>query len=140
QGHGDPRITALGRSLLAWPAAPELARVLHDAAASPDKALKRQVAAMAAVLSAGRRTAAKSPDLFVLGEELAAEPRNADREAAGAFQQFLGIFERNRPAQSSASSGSEPGDDPGTLRERVAKLFLRVYAEKIAGRLETGNS
>jgi HrpA-like RNA helicase len=133
------RITTLGRALLSWPAAPELARVLHDAAASPDKELKRQVAAMAAVLSSGRRTAAKSPDLFVLGEELAAEPRNADRESAGAFQQFLGILERNRPPQSSLSA-SEPGDDPATLRERVAKLFLAVFADKIAARLETGNS
>ncbi len=134
------RITSLGRSLLSWPAAPELARVLHDAAASPDRELKRQVAAMAAVLSAGRRTPAKSPDLFVLGEELAAEPRNADREAAGAYHQFLGIFERNRPAQSTATSGNEPGDDPATLRERVAKLFLPVYAERLAARLESGNS
>jgi ATP-dependent helicase HrpB len=128
------QITPLGRSLLAWPASPDLARVLHDASSAPDRNLKRQVAAMAACLSSGKRGApGKSPsDLFVLGEELAAEPRTADREMLGAFHQFLGMMDKVK------STGHVPIPDAEDLRARVAKLFLAVYSDRLAAREGTG--
>jgi ATP-dependent helicase HrpB len=132
----DQAITPLGRSLLDWPASPELARVLHDAAGSRDGILKRQVSAMAASLSTGKRGAGKPgepgkniADLFLLGEDLAAEPRNVDKESLGAFKQFLSQLERNKHGK----SGEEA---EGDLRERATKLFLPVYIDRLAARGE----
>jgi ATP-dependent helicase HrpB len=128
----DFTITPLGRSLLAWPASPELARVLHDAAASANAALKRQVAAMAACLSAGKRGQNKITDLYLLGEDLAAEPRHTDREALGAFRQFLGLLDKG-PGK---SAGRAPAETAEELRARVIRLFLPVYLDRLAARGE----
>jgi ATP-dependent helicase HrpB len=129
----DAAITPLGKSLLAWPASPELSRVLHDAAESGDASLKRQVAAMAAALSAGKRGGGKNiADLYLLAEDLAAEPRHgmsgADREMAGAFRQFLDLLNKRRGT-------GEASEDP---RARATKLFLPVYVDRLAAREGTG--
>ncbi|MCD6024951.1 MAG: ATP-dependent helicase [Fibrobacteria bacterium] len=128
-------ITPLGKSLLSWPASPELSRVLHDAAESGDAALKRQVAAMAAALSAGKRGGGPGKniaDLYLLAEDLAAEPRHgtagADREVAGAFRQFLDLLNKRRGT-------AETPEDP---RAYATKLFLPVYVHRLAAREGTG--
>jgi ATP-dependent helicase HrpB len=143
RAEGD--ITPLGRSLLGWPASPELARVLHDAARSPggrsDSGLKRQVAAMAAALSAGKRGGGGSgknlSDLFQLGEDLAAEPKTADREMLGAFRQFLGLLDKSRDERNNPEStrSSLAVDD---LRAAATKLFLPVYVDRLAAREGSG--
>lgn len=151
----DARITPLGRALMNWPAAPDLARVLHDAAGG-DGALKRQVAAMAAALSSGKRGAGGKhlSDLFALGEDLAAEPKTADREQLGAFRQFLTLMDKAKhprqdvflPSPSGRGGGGEgvvPKRDGNTnegLREAATKLFLIVYADRLAARVPGGNS
>lgn len=163
----EGRITPLGRDLMNWPASPELARVLHDAAAGDD-ALKRQVAAMAATLSSGKRGGMRNiADLFALGEDLAAEPRNADREQLGAFRQFLNLMDRAKhnpgdalpppdgspdrspdktpdktlkgPQGSSRGSQGRAEDVPA-LRARATKLFLIVYAGRLAARVPGGQN
>jgi ATP-dependent helicase HrpB len=132
-------VTALGKSLLNWPAAPDLARVLHDASGSPDRNLRRQIAGMAAILSSGKRggSGKNVEDLFVLGEDLATEPKTADREALGAYRQFLGLMDK---AKSDPRSGSTSAADETDLRQIATKLFLPVYTERLAARLEGGNS
>ncbi len=149
----EHKITPLGRNLMNWPASPDLARVLHDASGG-DSSLKRQVAAMAACLSAGKRSGGATglsgkniADLFTLGEDLAAEPKTADREMLGAFRQFLGLMDKAKhqtelvvlPSPSS-SSNSKSGDSEISVREHATKLFLPVYADRLAARLEGGNS
>lgn len=136
-------VTALGTSLLNWPAAPDLARVLHDASGSSDRNLRRQIAAMAACLSSGKRggagpTGKNIADLFVLGEDLASEPRTADREAVGAFQQFLGLMDKQPRKPGTSTTLSSTGES--NLRETATRLFLPVYTERLAARIEGGNS
>ncbi len=148
----ERRITPLGRDLMHWPASPDLARVLRDAAVTGDRALARQVAAMAAVLSAGRRGGGgasggkAAADLFVLGEDLAAEPRSADREQLGAFRQFLTLMDKAKhhpkalalPPPKNEHPASKTGEaDPG-LRDVATKLFLPVYAPRLAARTPGG--
>ncbi len=143
------RITSLGRELMNWPASPDLARVLHDAAGG-DRALKRQVAAMAAALSSGKRGAGGKnlSDLFALGEDLAAEPKTADREQLGAFRQFLALMDKAKhhpkaatsPPQQKQESSSKTGDAVEGLRETATKLFLIVYTERLAARVPGGSS
>jgi HrpA-like RNA helicase len=117
-------LTPLGKSLLAWPAPPELARVLHDAARNPDPDLRRQVAAMAAVLSSGKRARGAPGDLFALGQELAEEnPRQADRETLEAFRQFLRKISgssKSKPFEATKETAAE------ALKEKAARLFLRT--------------
>jgi ATP-dependent helicase HrpB len=132
----DNAITPLGKSLLAWPASPELARVLHDAS-SQGSALKRQVAAMAAALSAGgggKRGGGPGKsvsDLYLLAEDLAVEPRTADKEMLGAFRQFLGLLDKVRAAGKPA-----PALSPEELRAQAIQLFLPVYIDRLAARPE----
>src|SRR5690606_24965570 len=163
----DRRITPLGRDLMNWPASPDLARVLRDAAVTGDRALMRQVAAMAAVLSSGKRGGGtsggkNSADLFILGEDLAAEPKTGDREQLAALRQFLKLMDRagahpevSRPAPVPASaapasasdsaletSGTRQGGGEATaaVREQATKLFLPVYVQRLAARTPGGNS
>jgi len=126
-------ITPLGKSLLAWPASPALARVLQDASASGDADVQRHVGAMAACLSMGKSAGKKSSDLFVLAEDLFEDGNKADRETLGAFRQFLGNMGRRNLSQASAKE-TEP------TRARVTKLFLPVYAQRLAVRTEGGQA
>jgi len=150
----DFRITPLGRSLMNWPASPDLARVLHDAADAGERALSRQVAAMAAALSSGKRGGG-SPggkniaDLFALGEDLAAEPKTADREQLGAFRQFLTLMDKAKhhpkdntvtPQKTALGHSGKSEDATSVLREAATKLFLIVYADRLAARLPGGQS
>ncbi len=125
-------ITDLGKSLLSWPAPPALARVLHDASQSGDASLRRQVAAMAACLSAGKTSGPGKNifDLFVLAEELTEDDKRADRELIGAFKQFLGNMRRP-----TGRGGFQTHPYPSSLREHATKLFLPVYVDRLAARV-----
>ncbi len=111
-------ITALGKSLLNWPAPPALARVLHDAAAAGDPELQRHVAAMAACLSAGKTAAKKSSDLFMLAEDLIDDGNKADREILGAYRQFLGNMKSPQASKAPLLSPHiNGGNTPGGRHE-----------------------
>ena len=138
----DDSITALGKSLLGWPASPELSRVLHDTAQVGDKNLKRQVAAMAAALSAGKRGGGPGKsvsDLYLLAEDLAAEPKTADREMTGAFRQFLGLLDKQGDRNQSVTARKTGSDTTtGDSRALATKLFLPVYIDRLAAREGAG--
>ncbi len=122
-------ITPLGKSLLGWPAPPELARVLHDTAETGDLALHRQIAAMAAIMSASRK-AGKNSDLYALGEELSdPETRGFDRETVDAFRQFQRQMEKHAQAGKTATEKKDQ-------RLQATRLFLPVFIHRLATRVE----
>ncbi len=127
------RLTPLGRAFLSWPAPPELACVLHAAAAFPEPDLHRHIAAMAAVLSAAKPAGGReeSGDLFARAETLAGAPGSAgNRDATEAFQQFL-----RRLSAAASRAAPRPAE---SLRSRAGKLFLPVYLHRLAARDGSG--
>ncbi len=92
QGSGS--ITEMGRALARFPAHPVLAKVLIDARQA---GIGATVAAMVAILeSQGRKAKGPSLDLFLHGEDLAADPdaRHFDRETREAYKQLLRLMGR----------------------------------------------
>jgi HrpA-like RNA helicase len=117
---------------------------------------------MAAILeSQSRRAKGTSPDLFALGQDLAGDEdaRRFDRETREAYKQLLRLLEKSSadtgaggpraaaPAFRRGPAGAAQGQSPLTpqqeqavLREAATRCWIVPFQDRIAVRVEKGNS
>ncbi|MBI4422997.1 MAG: ATP-dependent helicase HrpB [Elusimicrobia bacterium] len=116
------RITARGRALLRYPAAPRLAAVLEDARPLGARAYERACAMAAVFETAGERRWDRAAELSALADDLLRGSRgDLPWEAPEVFRQLRRLGEASEPAQPAPP-------------EAVERVWLRAFADRLAAR------
>lgn len=136
------RITPLGQSLLRWSLHPVLARALLAARDAGDPTLFDIAAAMAALLeSDAKRNPQATSDLYTLGRDLVRDPRDRqfDSEVRESWRRLRAFGPKGMAT--SLDEAAHAAEAAGhSMREAVTLCFLPAFADRLAARVEQGQT
>ena len=122
------RVTARGRELLRYPAAPRVAAVLEAARVLGRETFERACAMAAVFETAGDRRPDQAADLSALASDLAAGGReDVSWEAAEIFRQLKRLYKE------------ESGAAPAASADALSRAWLGAFTDRLAAREGEGS-